>query len=85
MSLIILLGLAAGALTTIAFVPQVIRTWKTKSAHDLSLGMYSILCTGVLLWLIYGLIIEDIPIIVANAVTLSLALIILYFKITYKE
>lgn len=85
MSLIILLGLAAGALTTIAFVPQVVRTWKTKSAHDLSLGMYSILCTGVLLWLIYGLIIEDIPIIVANSVTLSLALIILYFKLTYKE
>lgn len=85
MSLIILLGLAAGALTTIAFIPQVIRTWKTKSAHDLSLGMYIILCTGILLWLIYGLIIEDIPIIVANAVTLSLALVILYFKLTYKE
>lgn len=85
MSLIILLGLAAGALTIIAFVPQVIRTWKTKSAHDLSLGMYSILCTGVLLWLIYGLIIEDIPIIVANAVTLSLALVILYFKLIYKK
>lgn len=85
MSLIILLGLAAGALTTIAFVPQVIRTWKTKSAHDLSLGMYSILCTGILLWLIYELIIEDIPIIVANAVTLSLALAILSFKLTFKK
>ncbi len=85
MTLIILLGLTAGALTTIAFVPQVIRTWKTKSAQDLSLGMYIILCTGILLWLIYGVIITDIPIIVANAVTLSLALIILYFKLTYKE
>ncbi len=85
MSLIILLGLTAGALTTIAFVPQVIRTWKLKSANDPSLGMYCILCTGVLLWLIYGLIIKDIPIIVANSVTLSLVLIILYFKLTYKD
>lgn len=80
-----LLGLVAGALTTIAFIPQVVRTWKTKSAHDLSLGMYSILCTGVLLWLIYGVLIKDIPIILANAVTLSLALTILYFKLAYKD
>lgn len=83
MSFVIILGLAAGALTTIAFVPQVIRTWKTKSARDLSLGMYLIFCSGVLLWLIYGWIIEDIPIIIANAVTLSLVLVVLYFKLTY--
>lgn len=85
MNAVILLGLAAAALTTIAFVPQVMKTWKTKSAKDLSLGMYSIFCSGVLLWLIYGFIREDIPIIVANIVTLLLALTLLYFKIFYKE
>lgn len=85
MTLLTLLGLAAGALTTIAFVPQVIKTWKSKSAEDLSLGMYSIFCTGVVLWLIYGLIKWDIPIIAANAVTFSLAMTILYFKLVYKR
>jgi len=85
MSPVIILGLVAGALTTIAFVPQVIKTWKSKSAKDLSLGMYSIFCTGVLLWLIYGFIIGDIPIIVANTITFSLAMTILYFKFAYPE
>lgn len=85
MSLTIFLGLVAGTLTTIAFVPQVIKTLKSKSAGDLSLGMYALFCTGVLMWLIYGIIIEDIPVIAANAVTLSLALVILYFKIVYED
>lgn len=85
MTPLIILGLAAGALTTIAFVPQVIKTWKTKSAEDLSLGMYSIFCTGVLLWLVYGLIKWDIPIIVANVITFTLAITILYFKLVYEE
>ncbi|HKK46943.1 MAG TPA: SemiSWEET transporter [Balneolaceae bacterium] len=85
MSLVTLLGLTAGALTTIAFVPQVIKTWKTKSADDLSLGMYSIFCSGVALWLIYGLIRKDIPIIVSNIVTFTLAMTILYFKFAYHD
>jgi MtN3 and saliva related transmembrane protein len=49
------LGLAAGALTTISFLPQVIKTWKSKSAKDLSFGMFGIFSLGVLLWLIYGI------------------------------
>lgn len=85
MTIVTLLGLLAGTLTTISFVPQVLKTWKTKSADDLSLGMYSIFCLGSLLWLIYGLIISDIPVIAANAVTLTLALTLLYFKLFYKE
>lgn len=85
MSFILLLGLTAATLTTIAFIPQVIKTWKTKSADDLSLGMYSIFCTGALLWLIYGILIGDIPVIAANTVTLILALTILFFKFFYKE
>lgn len=79
------IGLIAGALTTISFLPQVIKTWKTKSAKDISLGMFMIFCTGVLLWLIYGFMVEDIPIIVANIFTFSLASTILYFKLTFKN
>ena len=85
MSAVTILGLLAGALTTVAFIPQVIKTWKTKSAEDISLGMYSIFCSGVVLWLVYGLIIWDVPIIVANAVSFSLAMTILYFKFAYQE
>lgn len=79
-----ILGLIAGALTTIAFVPQVIKTWKSKSAKDISLNMFLLFCTGVALWLIYGIITADFPIIIANAMTLLLALCILYFKLRYK-
>ncbi len=85
MEFITIIGLAAGFCTTIAFFPQALKTWKSKSAKDLSLGMYSIMCTGVTLWLIYGILISDFPIIIANAATLTLALSILYFKLTYRE
>ena len=80
-----IIGLAAAALTTISFLPQAIKVWKTKSAKDLSLGMFSIFTSGVLLWLIYGILIVDIPIIAANAITLMLSGTILYFKLTYKN
>lgn len=80
-----LIGLAAGFCTTIAFLPQVIKTWKSRSARDLSLGMYSIFCTGVALWLTYGLLISDLPIILTNMATLILALSILFFKLIFKD
>lgn len=79
------LGLTAGFLTTIAFLPQVIKTWKTRSAKDISLHMFLIFCIGVSLWLIYGIIIDDLPIIVSNILTLLLASSILFFKIRYKD
>ncbi|MEX0823412.1 MAG: SemiSWEET transporter [Balneolaceae bacterium] len=85
MEIYTLIGLAAGFCTTVAFLPQVIKTWKSKSAKDLSLGMYLILCTGILLWLTYGILISDLPIILTNVATLSLALSILFFKLSYKE
>lgn len=85
MTAITMLGLVAASLTTVAFIPQVHKTWKTKSAKDLSLGMYLIFTSGVILWLVYGILKSDIPIIAANVVTLSLTLILLYFKIFYKE
>ena len=78
------LGLLAGALTTVAFVPQVIKIWKSKHARDISLGMFVIFSTGVLLWLFYGIQIGAMPVIVSNAITLGLSLTILVFKIKFK-
>lgn len=79
-----ILGYVAGTLTTIAFLPQVIQTWKTKSTKDISLGMFVSFCTGVFLWLIYGILIDSYPVIITNVATLALALIILSLKIKYK-
>lgn len=80
-----IIGLTAGFCTTVAFLPQAIKTWKTKSAKDLSLGMYSIFCTGIILWLIYGFLINDLPVILTNLASMILATSILYFKLTYKD
>lgn len=79
-----LLGLFAGMLTTISFLPQVIKTWKTKSAKDLSLGMFLIFAVGVSLWLVYGIYVGNIPVIAANACTLVMCSTILYFKLKFK-
>lgn len=83
MNFITFLGLIAATLTTAAFVPQVVKSWQTKSAKDLSLGMFAIFCTGVFLWLIYGILSQDLPIILSNAVTFILALTILVLKIKH--
>jgi MtN3 and saliva related transmembrane protein len=80
-----ILGLVAGACTTIAFLPQVLKTWKSKTAKDLSLGMFSFFCFGVLLWLIYGIMMRDIPVVIANLCTLVLASTLLFFKLRFKE
>lgn len=84
MKLITLLGLLAGTLTTISFMPQVIKTWKTKSTADISLGMFITFCSGVFLWIVYGTLVQDLPLIVTNLATLVLASIILSMKIKYK-
>ena len=83
MEKIIILGLAAGTLTTISFLPQVIKTWKLKETKDISLWMYILACTGILLWLSYGLLIKDLPLILANSVVLVLASIVLFLKLKY--
>lgn len=75
------LGLFAAFLTTGALVPQVVKTMRTKSTGDLSLGMYSMMFTGTLCWLLYGFLNKDIPIISANIVASVFSFIILYFKI----
>tara|TARA_B100000886_G_scaffold114216_1_gene76815 strand:+ start:390 stop:650 length:261 start_codon:yes stop_codon:yes gene_type:complete len=77
-------GFFAAFCTTIAFLPQAIKVFKSKSTKDISLYMFIIFTIGVLSWLIYGLIINDMPIILANAVTLILSFFILIYKIRYK-
>lgn len=77
------LGLLAGSLTTIAFLPQVIRTWRTRSTADISLGMFLVLCTGIALWFVYGLMMGDWPVIIANGLTFILAATILFFKLRH--
>jgi MtN3 and saliva related transmembrane protein len=84
MSFITLIGLTAGSLTTIAFLPQALKTWKTRSTRDISLGMFLTFCTGVTLWIIYGLLVRDLPVILTNVATLILATTILWFKLVYK-
>jgi MtN3 and saliva related transmembrane protein len=76
-----LLGTVAGTLTTLAFVPQVKKTLRTRQTRDISLAMWVAFCTGVVLWIGYGLIIGAWPIIIANTLTLVLAGIILGIKI----
>lgn len=83
MNLEMLIGVLAGILTTIAFVPQVLHVYKTRSAKDISFGMYAIFVSGVLLWLVYGWMIMALPVIIANAVTLVLAVAILVGKIKF--
>ena len=78
------IGFFAALCTTIAFVPQAIKVYQTKSTKDISILMFLIFTVGVLSWLIYGLIINDYPVILANAVTLILSLFILVYKIKYK-
>ncbi|MDY0307342.1 MAG: SemiSWEET transporter [Desulfovibrio aminophilus] len=76
-------GLTAGVLTTLAFLPQVLKTWRTRAVRDLSLPMYLSLTVGVFLWLVYGLLQDSPSIILANGVTFILALSILIMKIRY--
>ncbi|WED22665.1 SemiSWEET transporter [Vibrio sp. JC009] len=75
------LGYVAAFCTTCSFIPQVLQTLKTKDTEAISLGMYSFFVFGVGLWLIYGFLVQDLPIILANAVTLTLASVILFLKI----
>ncbi|MEJ0027429.1 MAG: SemiSWEET transporter [Rhizomicrobium sp.] len=81
--MITLIGLAAAFCTTIAYLPQVIHTWRTRSTGDLSLPMFLVMTTGVALWLVYGLFIGDAPLIAANGTTVVLTGTILYFKLRH--
>jgi MtN3 and saliva related transmembrane protein len=80
---ITLIGFIAGTLTTLSFVPQVLHTWKTKRCDDLSFGMLLAFGSGVVLWLVYGVLLHALPIIVANGVTLVLIAAIAFMKLRY--
>ncbi len=78
------IGFLAAFCTTIAFIPQALKVWKTRSTKDISLMMFVIFSFGVLSWLVYGLLISNLPIIVANVITLTLSIYILINKIIFK-
>jgi len=77
------IGMAAALLTTAAFAPQAIKAWRSRSTKDVSLAMFTLMVTGLTLWLVYGILIDDLPLILANAVTLILASAILVAKIRF--
>ncbi len=78
------IGLAAAVLTTAAFAPQAIQAWRSRSTRDVSLAMFTLMVAGITLWLVYGILIGDLPLIVANTVTLVLAASILVAKIRFR-
>jgi MtN3 and saliva related transmembrane protein len=79
-----IIGFMAAALTVIAFFPQLMKVWRTRSTKDISLGMFSIFCGGVFLWLVYGILTQDPPVSIANFLIFVQAFIILMFKVRYK-
>lgn len=83
MKFVKLLGFVAGALTTFSFLPQLFRVYRRKSAKDLSYGYLLAFAVGVSLWLVYGILVSDTPIVMTNAVTLALVLGIGGMKIAY--
>ena len=84
MPLIDLIGYCAAILTTASFVPQAWHTFKTRDVRGISLSMYSAFTAGVACWLVYGLLLGAWPIVIANCITLALALAILVMKLRYR-
>ncbi len=84
MNFITIIGLTAAVFTTISLFPQLIKVWKTKSTKDISTGMFSLFCGGVFLWFVYGVFVNDLPIMIANSLAFIQAIIILMFKAKYK-
>ncbi|MCW4028909.1 MAG: SemiSWEET transporter [Candidatus Bathyarchaeota archaeon] len=81
---ITILGLAAAVFSTISLLPQILKVWKTKSAKDVSSGMFRLFCGGVILWFTYGIIVKDLPIIMANAAAFAQSVTMLAFKTKFK-
>ncbi len=77
------IGLVAGLLTTVAAVPQVYRSWRTRHVRDLSLWQPVLLVAGMILWLWYGIALGDLPLIIANIVSLALNLTLVYLKLSF--
>jgi MtN3 and saliva related transmembrane protein len=79
------IGMLAASCTTLAFLPQVRQIWKTRSVADISLGMYLVFCSGVALWLAYGLLIRSTPLLLANGITFVLAASVLCMKLAWSR
>ena len=77
-------GYAAATLTTVAFIPQVLKSWRTRDLSGVSLTMYSLFTFGVALWLVYGFILDSWPIIIGNTITLTLASVVLILKVMHR-
>jgi MtN3 and saliva related transmembrane protein len=84
MDAITIVGLIAALFTTVSLFPQLVRIWRTKSTKDISTGMFSLFCGGVFLWFVYGIFVNDYPIIIANSLAFVQATVILFFKAKYK-
>ena len=84
MKITTVIGLIAATITTLSFIPQVVRIWKLKETRDISLLMFVILGIGIFLWIIYGFLLRDLPLILANSITFIFVLVILFFKFKYK-
>jgi MtN3 and saliva related transmembrane protein len=80
-----LIGALAGILTTVSFVPQVVKTWHSRSTGDISFGMFLLFSLGVGLWLVYGAAIHSTPIVVSNSITLALSLSIIAMKFWFER
>jgi len=85
MNWIELIGYLGSFLTSITFIPQVYKSWQSKSVGDLSIWMITIVVTSTIVWLVYGFAIESGPVILANFVVLALTLVLFYFKLTFKK
>tara|TARA_B100000579_G_scaffold437497_1_gene467080 strand:+ start:2182 stop:2457 length:276 start_codon:yes stop_codon:yes gene_type:complete len=85
LSYIDLFGFIAALLTTVAFIPQLYKTWTTKSAEDVSLIMLILFITGLICWIIYGFKINSVPILLANVITFIFNFTILVLKLSYSE
>ena len=81
----LILGVMAGTLTTISFIPQVLKIYKTKDAKDLSIITFYMFSCGVFLWLVYGIVIREWPVILANGITFVLSCLIIAMKIKYRK
>jgi MtN3 and saliva related transmembrane protein len=84
MAFVDILGYTAGAITSLTFLPQVIKTWKEKSAKDIALNMFLIAATNEVLWIVYGVLLHNWVIIATNSVVLAMSLVMIYFKLRFK-
>ena len=80
-----LAGLVGAFLSSVTFIPQVYKTWQTKSAGDLSLAMMLIVFTSTIVWLVYGIALSLLPVIICNGIICALSALLIYFKLTFKK